>query len=381
MDRSAGRGFPADEREKSMPQPYRGKEPYLFVSYAHRDRDRVLPVIRQLQTEGYRVWYDQGIDPGTEWDENIASHIEDSGYVLAFISANYLDSDNCKDELNYARTLERPRILIYLENVRLPGGMAMRLGRLQAVYAESYPCLEALVKKLGESQNIGSCRDPRPCPAEPESRPGNQPAPAVHVQISREEKGFRRILFSTLGRTDPVWGNRDASMLHIARHYRPDGICWAATPQFLVRMEDPSDGRYRKAVESLRQQIPGYDPTVMTPRAIDPDILTNVEACVAELSVILGWLRDEYPEAEILLNGSTGNAWIDSAMKQLDEGWNFNTRLVKVNAPPGAHAPIPETARDSLAQIADNRDALPGAPNRCYDRNHPLDTVATSVRG
>ena len=62
------------------PIPYRGEEAYIFVSYAHKDSYRVWPIVARLQLDGYRVWYDEGIDPGTEWDENIASHVKNCGY-------------------------------------------------------------------------------------------------------------------------------------------------------------------------------------------------------------------------------------------------------------------------------------------------------------
>lgn len=86
--------------------PYRGDRPYIFMSYSHKDSAAALDLIGRLQTERYRIWYDEGIDPGTEWDENIAEHVEDCGYFMALLSKAYLESSNCKDELNYARELE-----------------------------------------------------------------------------------------------------------------------------------------------------------------------------------------------------------------------------------------------------------------------------------
>jgi hypothetical protein len=118
------------------PIPYRGEETYIFVSYAHKDSYRVWPIVARLQLDGYRVWYDEGIDPGTEWDENIASHVKNCGYFLAFLSEHYLQSDNCKDELNFARDLEKKQVLVYLEDVELPRGMALRFGRFQNFRAD-----------------------------------------------------------------------------------------------------------------------------------------------------------------------------------------------------------------------------------------------------
>ena len=56
-----------------MPYPaYRGREPYIFVSYAHADSVRVFREIARLNEDGYHVWYDEGIAPGNEWTDEIA---------------------------------------------------------------------------------------------------------------------------------------------------------------------------------------------------------------------------------------------------------------------------------------------------------------------
>ena len=121
-----------------LKKPYKGDENYIFISYAHKDIKDVRSLIEQLQDNGFNVWYDEGIDPGTEWDENIASHIKDCSYFIAYMTNNYLESQNCRDEINYARDLDKERLLIYGEDVELPEGMKMRLGRLQAIYKNKY---------------------------------------------------------------------------------------------------------------------------------------------------------------------------------------------------------------------------------------------------
>ena len=46
---------------------YEGHEPYIFVSYPHKDSDRIRPLIQGLQERGFRVWYDSGIEVGSEF--------------------------------------------------------------------------------------------------------------------------------------------------------------------------------------------------------------------------------------------------------------------------------------------------------------------------
>lgn len=140
------------------PIPYKGNDPYIFISYAHRDSAQVWPIIQMLQQEGLKVWYDEGIDPGTEWDEFIATHIEQCGYFIAFLSRNYLDSENCKDELNFVRDLGKDRLLVYLEDAPLPSGMRMRLGRLQAIHWYNYPDQTQAFAKLMETPELTQFR-------------------------------------------------------------------------------------------------------------------------------------------------------------------------------------------------------------------------------
>ena len=65
--------------------PYSGELPFIFISYSHEDMEEAMSVIEKLEEDNYRVWYDAGINPGTEWDEIVASHVENCGYFIATI--------------------------------------------------------------------------------------------------------------------------------------------------------------------------------------------------------------------------------------------------------------------------------------------------------
>ena len=137
--------------------PYRGSEPYIFISYSHRNADRASAIIRSLNRAGYRVWYDEGPIPGREWDENIARIIMGCGYFIALITREYLASSNCKDELNYARDKNKPILLIYLDEVALPAGMELRLGRLFAVHYNQYSTTEEFYLKVFSADGLARC--------------------------------------------------------------------------------------------------------------------------------------------------------------------------------------------------------------------------------
>ncbi len=133
---------------------YDSDKPYIFISYSHRDSAKVLEIMKRLKEQGFNCWYDDGIDPGTEWDENIAKHIIGCTYFISFISNNYIASHNCKDELNYARDLNKERLLVYLEDVELPHGMAMRMNRIQAIFWNKYTNEEDAYRKLFHAEGI-----------------------------------------------------------------------------------------------------------------------------------------------------------------------------------------------------------------------------------
>ena len=162
--------------------PYKGKEEYIFISYSHRNAPAVMQVVGRLQKDGHRVWYDEGIDPGTEWDENIAQHVKDCHCFVAFLSREYLQSTNCKDELNYARELDKPRLLVYLEDVELPVGMQMRLSRLQAVHKYKYTDEEGFYEKLYDFSALEECKEApsavKETPTSPPAEPPKAPEPA-----------------------------------------------------------------------------------------------------------------------------------------------------------------------------------------------------------
>lgn len=133
---------------RTLLRPYEGTQPYIFVSYAHKNDAAVLEIIGTLQSRGFRVWYDEGIEAGSEWPESIASHLERAQLVLAFLSPAYLQSDNCRKEMHYALTKKKPVINVYLEQTELSPGMEMQIGNLFALMKYTYPSEEYFYDKL-----------------------------------------------------------------------------------------------------------------------------------------------------------------------------------------------------------------------------------------
>ncbi len=81
---------------------YEGNKPYIFISYAHANSPAVMQVLEDLCAHGYRIWYDDGIEAGSEWPEYIASHLMGADLMIAFLSNAYMRSDNCRKEMHFA---------------------------------------------------------------------------------------------------------------------------------------------------------------------------------------------------------------------------------------------------------------------------------------
>ncbi|MBQ6371506.1 MAG: TIR domain-containing protein [Oscillospiraceae bacterium] len=97
-------------------KPYEGNRPFLFISYAHRQSDKVLDTIRILHEKGWRLWYDEGILPGSDWPANIARHMQSCERVIFFLSARALESQNCYSEIKTAYRQGKPILLVRLED-------------------------------------------------------------------------------------------------------------------------------------------------------------------------------------------------------------------------------------------------------------------------
>ena len=137
---------------------YQGSEPYAFISYSHKDKGEVFPVIRAMQENGYNVWFDEGITPASEWDDHIANRILNAEFFIAMLSPNYLESTNCMDELEFARSKDKKRLMIYLKEATLPPGPEMRLSRQQAILKYRYPDISYFYDKLFHSNGIDICK-------------------------------------------------------------------------------------------------------------------------------------------------------------------------------------------------------------------------------
>ena len=140
---------------------YEGNRPFIFVSYAHKDSREVFDLIEKLAARGYRIWYDEGIEPGSEWPENIANHLLRAEMVLAMITNDSMDSVNCRREINYAMSKGKPLLSVVLEKTEIPAGMELQLSSQQSVLRYNFTDENRFLDK------IESCSYMEPCKIDP----------------------------------------------------------------------------------------------------------------------------------------------------------------------------------------------------------------------
>ncbi|MBR0374363.1 MAG: TIR domain-containing protein [Mogibacterium sp.] len=160
------------------PTAYEGNEKYIFISYAHKDKDAVFEVLRELEADGYRFWYDDGIAPGSEWPEDIAMHLSNAEAVIAFITPNAVASSNCRREINFSLSKNKPFLSVLIERTEMSPGLEMQLSAQQSVIRYNYDTWEGFIRK------IKMCPAIKPCRREPEDRMPHAAAPAQAPAVS-----------------------------------------------------------------------------------------------------------------------------------------------------------------------------------------------------
>jgi hypothetical protein len=112
---------------------YSGTEPFIFVSYAHKDDAAVFPELQRLRDAGYRIWFDEGIDPGGEWPVELAKALRRAEQFLVFLSPAAAASENVGREIYFALKHRKRFLAVYLSETELPDGLDLSISAIQAL--------------------------------------------------------------------------------------------------------------------------------------------------------------------------------------------------------------------------------------------------------
>jgi len=137
---------------------YKDNEKYIFISYARKDSERVLPTIEALQFAGFRVWYDTNIEPAEEFPAYIQEHLKKSTVFVSFISSNSVESPFCRKEITYAVSLNKEILVIKLEDTELKNGLDYNLCSLQHLNKYRYSSEKSFRNDLLNTPILQKCK-------------------------------------------------------------------------------------------------------------------------------------------------------------------------------------------------------------------------------
>lgn len=127
---------------------YDGDDAFIFVCYSHADTERVYPELERLRLEGFNIWYDEGVSPGSSWRDDVANAIDDAHVMLLLLTPASATSTHCRKEIHYALD-SKPLVIVELEPTELEGGLKLALANIHALRSTELE-QEALERKLDE---------------------------------------------------------------------------------------------------------------------------------------------------------------------------------------------------------------------------------------
>ena len=65
----------------------------VFVSYASQDRERVRPLVAEIEAMGWSVWWDREIGAGIAFDREIEKAIDEAKCILVVWSELRIDRE------------------------------------------------------------------------------------------------------------------------------------------------------------------------------------------------------------------------------------------------------------------------------------------------
>jgi hypothetical protein len=90
--------------------------------------------IKKLAESRYRIWYDEGIEPGNEWPEEVGRALTGCQLFLVFMSPAAMDSRNVRNEINLASSENKSVMVVFLQPAELSEGMKLQIGTVQFIH-------------------------------------------------------------------------------------------------------------------------------------------------------------------------------------------------------------------------------------------------------
>lgn len=157
----------------------------LFISYSSKDRDSIQQLAKDLDLlDDHQVWFDQELNRrgGQEWWELILAAINDCEAFIYALSPHMLQSEPCRREYSWARSLGKPVLALIMADVEIRY-LPLELQKVQLVDYRQRTHEQQKALKV-------SLRGLPPAPALPDPLPTPPDAPldpvgVLHDRITR----------------------------------------------------------------------------------------------------------------------------------------------------------------------------------------------------
>ena len=144
------------------------------------------------------------------------------------------------------------------------------------------------------------------------------------------------ILFSPIGGTDPIANERDGSMLHICRKYKPDCVMLYLSKEMVERHR--RDDRYCDSLRRLAAHE-GFSPEILVEERPELSEVQVYDFFFQEFRPLLLSLHSRFPEHRLILNIASGTPAMKSALYLLAAFLPFPVLPVQTATPVKAQNP------------------------------------------
>ena len=131
---------------------------YAFISYSHKDSALVTRVVEAMRESGINAWYDDGIAAGSEWLDTLQRKILGCSCFVAFVSKNFVDSPNCRAEINYAAGKDKEILVVLLDNAKLEYGLELLISPRQHLYLDNQNDYASFIFEFLKAEILVPCR-------------------------------------------------------------------------------------------------------------------------------------------------------------------------------------------------------------------------------
>ena len=173
----------------------------LFVSYSRKDKEKVYLFMDRLKNRipGLNYWHDvTGVESADEFEDKIVSAIDNSAYVIFFLSENSIASPYTKDEVTYAKNTDKKVLPVLLPGAKLKGWFLFKFGRVDYIECDNAAHFDKLVR------NLVSWTGKKEQPVQPKPEPKKEPGKSFEAKKEEgkidEDKNLWELLKKVKGK-------------------------------------------------------------------------------------------------------------------------------------------------------------------------------------